>query len=91
MKIIINKYLVLENIQNSLENIKAAYKLYKTRPKYHYISAKKSLRYIDHISLLKITPKENTIKLNEKFIGTIYFTKENFIGYYILDKYIIQK
>ena len=40
MKIIINKYLVLENIQNSLENIKAAYKLYKTRPKYHYIKLK---------------------------------------------------
>ncbi len=91
MKIIINKYLVLENIQNSLENIKAAYKLYKTRPKYHYISAKKSLRYIDHIRFVKNNPyrKWFIIKLNEKFIGTIYFTKENFIGYYILDKYII--
>ena len=41
MKIIINKFLVLENIQISNENIEAAYKLYKSRPKYHHVSAKK--------------------------------------------------
>ena len=90
MKIIINKSLVLENIQESSENIKASYKLYKTRPKYHLISAKKTLKYTDHIKFVKNNPyrKWFIIKFNKKFIGTIYFTTENYIGYYILDKYI---
>ena len=43
MKIIINKSLLLEDIKGSPENIKAAYRLYKTRPKYHLISAKKKI------------------------------------------------
>tara|TARA_B100000780_G_scaffold248437_1_gene193772 strand:+ start:100 stop:549 length:450 start_codon:yes stop_codon:yes gene_type:complete len=90
MKIIINKSLVLENIQESSENIKASYKLYKTRPKYHFISAKKTLKYTDHVKFVKNNPyrKWFIIKFNKKFIGTIYFTTENSIGYYILDKYI---
>ena len=41
MKIIINKFLILEKIQKSKENIAGAYKLYKSRPKYHHVSAKK--------------------------------------------------
>ena len=90
MKIIINKFLVLENIQDSLENIKASYKLYKTRPKYHLISAEKTLKYVDHVKFVKKNPyrKWFIIKLNKESIGTVYFTPENSIGYYILDKYI---
>jgi hypothetical protein len=90
MKIIINKSIVLENIQESSENIKASYKLYKTRPKYHLISAKKALKYVDHIKFVKKNPYRRwyIIKFNKKFIGTIYFTLENSIGYYILDNYI---
>ena len=64
MKIIINKFLVLENIQDSLENIKASYKLYKTRPKYHLISAEKTLKYVDHVKFVKKTPIENGLLLN---------------------------
>ncbi len=90
MKIIINKFIVLENIRESLENIKASYTLYKSRPKYHLISASKTLKYLDHVKFVKNNPyrKWFIIKLNKKFIGTIYFTKENSIGYYILDEYI---
>ena len=90
MKIIINKYIVLESIKDSPENIKAAYRVYKTRPNYHLISAEKKLKYVDHIKFVKKNPyrKWFIIKLNKEYIGTVYFTLENSIGYYILDKHI---
>ena len=56
MKIIINKFLVLENIQKSNENIVAAYKLYKSRPKYHIISAKKKLMFSEHARFVRNNP-----------------------------------
>ena len=90
MKIIINKFLVLENIQKSNENIEAAYKLYKSRPKYHHVSAKKKLQFSEHARFVQNNPygKWFIIKLNNNPVGTIYFTFENNIGFFILDKYL---
>ena len=90
MKIIINKLLVLENIEKSNENIVSAYKLYKLRPKYHLISANKKIKYLDHIKFVRNNPyrKWFVIKYKKEAIGTIYFTFENAIGYFILSRYI---
>ena len=89
MKIIINKFLVLEDIKKSDENIEAAYKLYKSRPKYHLISANKKLKYLEHAKFVRKNPyrKWFIIKFKNNYIGTIYLTFENNIGYFILDKY----
>tara|TARA_Y100000590_G_scaffold470631_1_gene667187 strand:- start:874 stop:1326 length:453 start_codon:yes stop_codon:yes gene_type:complete len=90
MKIIINKLISLEKVNKSKKINKELYFLFKSRPKSHYISAKKETKFKDHKKFIKNNPYRYwfIIKYNEKYIGTIYFTFENSIGFFILNKYL---
>tara|TARA_B100000963_G_C22183966_1_gene475702 strand:+ start:80 stop:535 length:456 start_codon:yes stop_codon:yes gene_type:complete len=90
MKIIVNKNIILEDVYGSKKNINATFNLFKLRPSYHRISASKSIAFKNHLKFVKsrIYRKWFIIKFNENYIGTLYFTFENSIGYFILDKYL---
>ncbi len=90
MKIIVNKNVILEDVYGSKKNTNATFALFKLRPNYHLISANKSITFKSHLKFVKskIYRKWLIIKFNENYIGTLYFTFENSIGYFILDKYL---
>jgi len=90
MKIIVNKFINIEKINKKEENIKSLYKLFISRPNYHLISAKKQISFEKHKKFVKNNPYRYwfIIYVKNNLAGTIYFTKENTIGYFIKNKYL---
>lgn len=90
MAIIINKKLKLEKIKKNKNHLNITFDLFKSRPNYHKISAEKIISFKQHKKFFKNNPyrKWFLIKLQNKYIGTIYITYDNSIGYFILNKYL---